>query len=94
VDAVIQEYLPITGLADFCRHAQRLAFGDCPAVAGGCIVTAQALSGTGSLRVGSEFLSRFYPNKTIYVCKPTWGNHNKIFPSGGLLVKQYRCSLT
>lgn len=53
-------------------------------------MTAQALSGTGSLRVGAEFLSKFHSSKSIYVCKPTWGNHNKIFPGGGLTVKQYR----
>lgn len=88
---LLQEYLPITGLADFCKNSQKLAFGDSAAVAEGRIVTAQALSGTGSLRVGAEFLSKFYSSKTIYVCKPTWGNHNKIFPSGGLTVKQYRC---
>jgi aspartate/tyrosine/aromatic aminotransferase len=91
VECLLQEYLGITGLADFCRHAQKLAFGDSAAVAEGQIVTAQALSGTGSLRVGAEFLSNFYPNKTIYICKPTWGNHNKIFPNGGMAVKQYRC---
>lgn len=86
----MQEYLPITGLPEFCRHAQKLAFGDHPAVSEGRIVTAQALSGTGSLRVASEFLFKFYSSKTIYVCQPTWGNHNKIFPSGGLAIKPYR----
>lgn len=86
----MQEYLPITGLPEFCKHAQKLAFGDHPAVTEGRIVTAQALSGTGSLRVASEFLAKFYPSKTINVCQPTWGNHNKIFPSGGLTIKPYR----
>eukprot|EP00892_Ulva_mutabilis_P012667 jgi/Ulvmu1/9773/UM056_0013.1 len=85
-----KEYLPITGLPEFCQHAQKLAFGDHPAVAEGRIVTAQALSGTGSLRVASEFLRKFYSSHTIYVCQPTWGNHNKIFPSGGLNIKPYR----
>lgn len=56
----------------------------------GRIVTAQTLSGTGSLRVAAEFLANFYPNKTILVCQPTWGNHNKIFPKGGLAIKPYR----
>lgn len=86
----LQEYLPITGLPEFCKQAQKLAFGDHPAIAQGRIVTAQALSGTGSLRVASEFLSKFYSSKTIYVCQPTWGNHNKIFPSGGLTIRPYR----
>ena len=89
---VVQEYLGIAGLPGFCKSAQKLAFGDSPAVAEERIASMQALSGTGSLRVGTEFLSKFYGNKTIYVCKPTWGNHNKIFPAGGLAIKQYRYS--
>jgi aspartate/tyrosine/aromatic aminotransferase len=86
----MQEYLGITGLPQFCQLAQKLAFGDCPAVTEGRIVTAQSLSGTGSLRVAAEFLSNFYSSKTILVCQPTWGNHNKIFPKGGLTVALYR----
>jgi aspartate/tyrosine/aromatic aminotransferase len=58
----------------FCQLAQTLAFGDCPTVTEGRIVTAQNLSGTGSLRVAAEFLSSFYSSKTILVCQPTWGN--------------------
>jgi aspartate aminotransferase, cytoplasmic len=85
---LLQEYLPITGIAPFCKLAQALAFG--PKADPSRIVTTQALSGTGSLRVGAEFLAKFYSNKTIYVCKPTWGNHNKIFPAAGLTIKQYR----
>eukprot|EP01025_Chloroclados_australasicus_P012952 TRINITY_DN16198_c1_g1_i1.p1 TRINITY_DN16198_c1_g1~~TRINITY_DN16198_c1_g1_i1.p1 ORF type:complete len:461 (+),score=65.19 TRINITY_DN16198_c1_g1_i1:153-1535(+) len=88
--AAEKEYLPISGLAEYCKLAAKLAFGDAAALAEGRVVTAQTLSGTGSLRVGAELLYKFYPNKTIYVCKPTWGNHNKIFPAGGLNVKQYR----
>ena len=33
----------------------------------------QAISGTGSLRLGAEFLFKHYCNKTVYVSKPTWG---------------------
>ena len=33
----------------------------------------QALSGTGSLRLGFEFLKKHYPNKTVYLPDPTWG---------------------
>jgi aspartate/tyrosine/aromatic aminotransferase len=87
---LLQEYLGITGLAEYCELAQKLAFGANAASREGRIVTAQTLSGTGSLRVGAEFLSLFYPNKTILVCTPTWGNHNKIFPKGGLTIKPYR----
>lgn len=33
----------------------------------------QALSGTGSLRLGFEFLKKHYPFKTVYLSSPTWG---------------------
>ncbi|CAN1218724.1 Aspartate aminotransferase 3, chloroplastic, partial [Linum perenne] len=54
------------------------------------ITTVQCLSGTGSLRVGGEFLARHYHQKTIYIPLPTWGNHPKIFTLAGLSVKTYR----
>jgi aspartate aminotransferase, cytoplasmic len=86
----VQEYLGIAGLPQFCQLARKLAFGDCPAAAEGRIATVQSLSGTGSLRVAADFLSSFYSCKTILVCQPTWGNHNKIFPKGGLTIVPYR----
>ena len=33
----------------------------------------QAISGTGSLRLGFEFLKKHYPCKTVYLSSPTWG---------------------
>lgn len=55
------------------------------------IVKTQAISGTGALRIGAEFLTRFFPgNKTVYVPNPTWGNHNAIFKDVNLPVKSYR----
>ena len=69
-----QEYLPIDGLASFNEASKKLLFGaENPAVKEGRIVTIQTLSGTGSLRVGFEFLSTYTPGD-VYVSKPTWGN--------------------
>jgi hypothetical protein len=39
------------------------------------VATLQSLSGTGSLRVGSDFLAKFLPGTTAYLSNPTWGNH-------------------
>ena len=50
----------------------------------GRIVTAQTISGTGSLRVIADFLNRFYSNKKILVPKPTWANHVAVFKDAGL----------
>ena len=36
------------------------------------MATLQSLSGTGSLRVGAEFIAKFLPGKTVYLSGPTW----------------------
>jgi Aminotransferase class I and II len=41
--------------------------------------------------VGAEFLARHYPGpKLIFLPDPTWANHNKIFPAGGIEIRKYR----
>lgn len=53
--------------------------------------TIQGISGTGSLFVGAQFLSRYFPgNKEIYLPVPTWGNHAPLFRLANLTVKSYR----
>ncbi|KAG8375563.1 hypothetical protein BUALT_Bualt10G0113600 [Buddleja alternifolia] len=87
----VKEYLPIVGLADFNKLSAKLILGaDSPAVQENRVTTVQCLSGTGSLRVGAEFLARHYHQRTIYIPQPTWGNHLKIFGLAGLSVKTYR----
>ncbi|KAL7093593.1 hypothetical protein ACP275_11G048800 [Erythranthe tilingii] len=87
----VKEYLPITGLADFNKLSAKLILGaNSPAIQENRVTTVQCLSGTGSLRVGGEFLARHYHEKTIYIPLPTWGNHPKIFTLAGLSVKTYR----
>ncbi|XXG55857.1 hypothetical protein AAC387_Pa03g3424 [Persea americana] len=87
----VKEYLPITGLADFNKSSAKLIFGsDSPAIQEKRVATVQCLSGTGSLRVGAEFLARHYHQRTIYIPQPTWGNHPKVFTFAGLSVKTYR----
>ncbi|KAJ0676875.1 putative aspartate transaminase [Helianthus annuus] len=61
-----------------------------PAIQENRVTTVQCLSGTGSLRVGGEFLAKHYYEKTVYIPSPTWGNHPKIFTLAGLSVKTYR----
>ena len=53
----------------------------------------QALSGTGSLRVGAAFIAKFLPAGTVaYISRPTWGNHKNIFADAGVPWKEYRCA--
>ena len=45
----------------------------------GCLLTlsqafgVQAISGTGSLRLGAEFLKAYHPSSVVYLPNPTWG---------------------
>ena len=58
----------------------------------GRVAGSQSLSGTGSLRLGFEFLKEFYPNKAaeVYTPSPTWPVHNTIPGRVGLKQKPYR----
>eukprot|EP00887_Chlorella_sp_A99_P004460 scaffold30.g4460.t1 len=86
------EYLNQAGIPEFCKLSARLAFGEgSPPLAEGRAVTVQGLSGTGSLRIGGEFLSRFYPrSKVVLLPSPTWANHKSIFERCGMEVRSYR----
>uniref|UniRef100_A0A7E4URI6 Aspartate aminotransferase n=1 Tax=Panagrellus redivivus TaxID=6233 RepID=A0A7E4URI6_PANRE len=92
IDAKLdKEYAGIVGLPDFTANAAKLALGaDSPIIAAKRNATVQTISGTGALRVGAEFLGRFFPNKVVYQPAPTWGNHVPVFKYSGVDVKQYR----
>jgi len=87
-----KEYQPITGNARFCELSRVLAFGaDHPVISQNRVCTVQALSGTGSLRVGAEFLQNHYPGpKVVYIPKPSWPTHVKVFRNAGMQVQEYR----
>jgi len=86
-----KEYAPIGGEGDFCKESAKLAFGeDSVVVKDGLNVTIQGISGTGSLRVGAAFLQKWFPgNKTVYLPKPSWGNHTPIVKHAGMDVGAY-----
>ena len=54
------------------------------------IACVQSLSGTGSLRVGADFIAKFMPGAKVYLSNPTWGNHKNIFTDAGVEWKWYR----
>ncbi|KAF3557592.1 hypothetical protein F2Q69_00016596 [Brassica cretica] len=62
----------------------------CYAVEENRVVTIQCLSGTGSLRVGAEFLAKHHQQRVVFVPNPTWGNHPFIFTLAGLSVEYFR----
>ena len=88
-----KEYAGIAGIPDFTRASVDLAYGEGnAAVAAKRVAVVQSISGTGALRIGGEFLARFYQSgpKTIYIPTPTWGNHGPIFKDSGLSIGSYR----
>jgi len=88
-----KEYAPIDGPPGELKVlTQKLLFSDAAAsIKENRVASAQALSGTGSLRVAGEYIKTHMaePFHTIYVSDPTWGNHNAIFAKAGCKVKTY-----
>ncbi|XP_058011206.1 aspartate aminotransferase, mitochondrial [Ahaetulla prasina] len=87
-----KEYLPISGLADFNKASAELALGETnEVIQSGRYVTVQTISGTGSLRVGANFLQRFFSSsRDVFLPKPSWGNHTPIFRDAGMQLQSYR----
>ncbi|GHU30357.1 aspartate aminotransferase [Betaproteobacteria bacterium] len=83
-------YQPIDGSAAYNKQVQSLLFGkDSPLLAEGRVVTAQALGGTGALKLGADYLKRLLPNAAVYISDPSWENHRALFESAGFTVKNY-----
>jgi aromatic-amino-acid transaminase len=83
-------YLPIDGLPAYRQEVQALLFGrDSSLVKEGRVVTAQALGGTGALKLGADFLRRFLPKSELYISQPSWENHRALFEAAGFAVKEY-----
>jgi aromatic-amino-acid transaminase len=83
-------YLPIEGIAAYDAAVQRLLFGaDPPILASGRLVTAQALGGTGALKIGADFLKKILPNASVLISDPTWENHRALFEAAGFKVGTY-----
>lgn len=60
--AAARGYLPIEGIAGYNKGAQALLLGaDSPLAAEGRVLTAQALGGTGALKIGADFLRQLLP---------------------------------
>jgi len=85
------EYAGILGVPDFVKASQKLLFGkDSPALKEGRVCSAQALSGTGALRIGADFCRRFLKNnQDFYLPDPTWANHLPLFADAGFKTKKY-----
>ncbi|WP_423679747.1 aromatic amino acid transaminase [Undibacterium sp. WLHG33] len=83
-------YLPIEGLAAYDKAVQELVFGaDSAVVKEKRAITAQAIGGTGALKLGADFLHRFTPDSQVWISDPSWENHRALFESAGFKVNNY-----
>jgi aromatic-amino-acid transaminase len=85
-----KSYLPIEGIAALNQQAQVILFGaDLATMAGARAVTVQTLGGTGALKVGADFLQRFFPASQVWISDPSWENHRALFAAAGFAVNDY-----
>jgi aromatic-amino-acid transaminase len=88
--ALPRGYLPMEGIAAYDAAVQKLLLGnDSPLIADGRVVTAQALGGTGALKIGADFLKRLNPTGKVAISDPSWENHRALFESAGFEVVNY-----
>jgi aromatic-amino-acid transaminase len=83
-------YLPMEGSANYREQTGSLLFGQDFASAKPSLAVVQTLGGSGALKLGAEFLKRYFPNSGVHVSDPTWDNHIGIFEGTGLRVSRYR----
>ncbi|MBZ6073299.1 amino acid aminotransferase [Aeromonas schubertii] len=83
-------YLPMEGAANYRTAVQQLLFGaDHEAVQAGRIATIQTIGGSGALKIGADFLKRYFPGSEVWVSDPTWDNHKAMFEGAGIRVHDY-----
>jgi aromatic-amino-acid transaminase len=83
-------YLPIEGIAAYDNAVQKLLLGaDSAFISEGKAVTAQALGGTGGLKIGADFLRRLLPGSKVAISDPSWENHRAIFEGASFEVVNY-----
>ncbi|MBC7976139.1 MAG: aspartate/tyrosine/aromatic aminotransferase, partial [Myxococcales bacterium] len=85
-----KNYLPIDGLKTYDRAVQEVLFGlESTALKEGRVVTAQAIGGTGGLKIGADLLRRVNPAAEVWISDPSWENHRAIFEYAGYKVNTY-----
>ncbi len=83
-------YLPIEGSQAYDAAVQELLLGEAsPLIASRRVITAQALGGTGALRIGADLLKRIDPAAQVLISDPSWENHRALFEAAGFAVSTY-----
>jgi aromatic-amino-acid transaminase len=85
-----KSYLPIEGAANFRQAVQQLLFGaDHPVLRDKRVATIQSVGSSGGLKVGADFIKRWFPKSEVWVSDPTWDNHRAMFEGAGIAVNRY-----
>jgi aromatic-amino-acid transaminase len=83
-------YLPMEGSAAARAAVQVLLFGaDHEAVRSGRVATLQTVGSSGGLKVGADFIKRWFPTTQVWISDPTWDNHRAMFEGAGVTVNTY-----
>ncbi|WP_276854354.1 aromatic amino acid transaminase [Enterobacter oligotrophicus] len=83
-------YLPMEGLNTYRSTIAPLLFGaDHAVLEQKRVATIQTLGGSGALKVGADFLKKYFPDSGVWVSDPTWENHVAIFEGAGFKVATY-----
>ena len=89
-DPKARGYLPMDGMAAYDSAVKSLVFGaDSAIVKEGRVGTAQSIGGTGGLKIGADFLKKYYPASKLLISDPSWENHRALFTSAGFTVESY-----
>ena len=83
-------YLPMEGAANFRSAVQALLFGaGHEAVTSHRVATIQSVGSSGGLKMGADFIARYFPGSNVWVSDPTWDNHRSMFEGSGMTVNTY-----
>jgi aromatic-amino-acid transaminase len=89
-DPKARGYLPMDGIVAYDNAVKALVFGaDSAIVKAGRVGTAQSIGGTGGLKIGADFLKKYYPASKLLISDPSWENHRALFTNAGFTVESY-----
>ena len=87
-DGLSKSYIPQCGEPGFASAIQQLLFGR-TASPPQHLICAQAVGGTGALRLAAELITLANPTVTFHVGLPTWSNHLSLFSINGAALETY-----
>ncbi len=87
------EYTPIEGNHSLVKNALKLAYGENKFLNDGRIIGLQSLSGTGSIKLGLDFMKNARKEdlpSMVYVSDPSWPLHKNVVETSGFEHREYR----